>query len=540
MRVRRWIVIGLLLVALIGILGFWATRRADVTPFEPLGVERRQIGAFRPPPALSGMFKDASLVDFDGDGEPELLAHYQHAGPRGGTVVPQMTFWMSLKDGSVDSTPLLAVLPSDQRSPTAYFPWHAQFQPGELPLLQEVIALDRGAWECFLLRRAEGSWRTEPLAGFKGTRLSYALGTDLDGDGQHDDYLLRTDKGEFLHLHAERNGRLRLERTSKTLPPHLQPIFDRNATLLAWTGLPIVSGTVSVEWKTLSDLDGDGQPEKAYGRRAAPQKSSSAVIYLSRTRRTLALPIGKIDLLSDVEAAEVDGDPQCELVVCNQDFRHLELRVLDWSANGLRAQGAPLRLPRSGIAPHWVRDLDGDGKAEIVVSEILNDGRNIRWTVCQVRDGQLQQVAQHTKRLDASLRRKFPSELHVKRGVIFSVSSTTLLQRLAGRSSEAVIVLSFPEGKDALNPANWQYTTVHDTDLFWAGDYDGDGTEEVLLSSMLFGRGNTYLLQHRDGKWRVAGLRNRNLGAALPARLNGQPCLVLLYTDGVVEVVRVK
>lgn len=100
------------------------------------------------------------------------------------------------------------------------------------------------------------------------------------------------------------------------------------------------------------------------------------------------------------------------------------------------------------------------------------------------------------------------------------------------------VLVGFPSGKDALNPANWQFAYFRDTSPLWAGDCDGDGVEE-LITGHYWGAA-TYLVQFREGAWRGVKLGEGGMSAVLPVRLKGAPWLVLLSYEGQVEAIRIR
>ncbi len=162
MRKHKWIVGSVVVVLLFGLIWFWTERRASQSGLEPLPIERKRIGAFKPPANTFGAFLHASVVDFDGDGEPELLTYFQSSGARGGRMLPKKTCWMSLENGATAQTPLIALLPSELTTPNC-FRWLAQFQQGELPLLRETVAWDLATRQAVRLRYADGKWQSQPI-----------------------------------------------------------------------------------------------------------------------------------------------------------------------------------------------------------------------------------------------------------------------------------------------------------------------------------------------------------------------------------------
>jgi hypothetical protein len=112
-----------------------------------------------------------------------------------------------------------------------------------------------------------------------------------------------------------------------------------------------------------------------------------------------------------------------------------------------------------------------------------------------------------------------------------------LLAELTGAGGEFTIIVSIPDGADALNPENWKFTEVSDVIPVWTGDCDGDGVEEIVLSGRFR---ESYFVQIREGKAHGVKLSEDAITAVLPTRIDGEPYLALVYSRGDVELVQVR
>ncbi len=205
-----------------------------------------------------------------------------------------------------------------------------------------------------------------------------------------------------------------------------------------------------------------------------------------------------------------------------------------------------LPIARGGASPpaiervsYSLSDLDGDGKVEIIVAD--NSGkqtRTLRWLVLQAHNGQFREIARYQQRLPeaVSLER---NTLETQHGMALGVYRSSSLMGLFGSTpTTRTVLVGFPSGKDALNPAHWQFAYLRDTSPLWSGDYDGDGVEELITGHHLGAA--RYLVQFRDGVWRGVKLGEGEISAVLPVRLKGTPWLVLLSYEGQVKVIRIR
>ena len=537
MRQRKWIVGSVIVLLLFGLIWFWTERRASQVGLEPLPIERKRIGAFKKPANTFGAFFHASIVDYDGNGEPELLTYFQSAGAGGGLMSPKMTCWMSLENGATTQTPLIALLPSRLTTPNT-FEWLPQFRQGELPLLRETIAWDSATRRAVRLRYADGKWQSQPIAELKGEQIQNALGVDLDGDGVVGEYFLQTDTGKLAHLRVDEANHLQFETLKSVTPAPIQQLIDNSPV----GGIPIARGgapptMVHPTAYSLRDLDGDGKPEKLFLGGGAARKPAS--LRLSTNSKLLQLPVQGVRLVNQIDTAEVDGDPQAELLILQNRLGQITIQVYEIVQGALKPKGLPTQLPASPTALWFIRDLDGDGKVEIIIADDSGKPtRMLRWLVLQAHNGQFQEIARYQQRLpeSASLDR---AALETRRGIALDVyRASTLAQIFGGSLNMRTVLVGFPSGKDALNPVNWQFAYLRDTSPLWAGDYDGDGVEE-LITGHHWGAA-IYLVQFCDGAWRGVKLGEGGMSAVLPVRLKGAPWLALLSYEGQVEAIRIR
>ncbi|MCX7992368.1 MAG: hypothetical protein N2651_01735, partial [Fimbriimonadales bacterium] len=451
---------------------------------------------------------------------------------------PKMTCWMALGSGATATAPLLALLPSDFTASIALM-WAAQIQRDALPLLREVVAWDRTTRETFRLRYVNGKWEAQPLAELKGERLRNGFGVDMDSDGMIGEYFLQTDTDKLAQLRVNRENRLQLDALLPSTPAHIRQLIGSSAL----STHPISAGgvpptTILRTVTPLPDLDGDGKPEKLFAGDSATGKPSSLV--LSRTQRAIKLPVQGINLVEQIELTQLDGDAALELVILRKrGFQAVQIQTYDVASDGLKPLSMPMQVTAQVSSPSWIRDLDGDGMAEIVIADTPgNQSRTVRWTVFQAQNGQFREIARYDQRLPLAVQIG-PGNLSLHRGLAVEGIHTPSLPILTGGSNvRTTVLVGFPEGRDALNPAKWQFAFLRDASPSWAGDYDGDGVDELIAGGTW--DSHLYLLQFRDGVWRGARLGEGGIGSVLPVRVKGKPWLVLLSTEGQVELLRVR
>ncbi|MFN3689593.1 MAG: hypothetical protein ACK4UU_01555 [Fimbriimonadales bacterium] len=537
---KRWTLVGVGLLALVGAAIVWTLLRPSGSPLlEPLPVERKVVGTLPRPPQPAGTridryeYSAATLVDFDGDAFPELLAV--------GSVLkapfykPDYTAWLSIKDGATDQIPLVSLTPSvpttsgDLTAP-------ASLPLGSLPLARQVIAWDPTRLEPLVLTRNAQGWQTEPLDALKGEPLSNAVALDADHNGLIDNYWLRTQSGKLAILQLDSDRRLQVQTVRASTPSPIRKYFALNHQMLFpnVSGASVAPGTIQGIRKQIPDVDGDRQPEWVESGDSA--RGQKAHLVLSRSQRRVHLTITELSLTAQVEAVELDGAAPREVVVIHQSMSTLFVEVY-------RVDGGALQLLTMLQTPlahawqtYWLSDLDSDGRAELILADLPSSpSRRIRWRIFRFQNGVLEEIASFQQPLGYRVRH-LHRQKQIQSGFYLSADHNPLFSNLTGAGGSIAVLATRPPGAVALQPATWRFTTLEDVFPVWNGDCDGDGREEMVLSHWHY---NTYLLQVRDGKVYGVKLSGKGCSLVLPARLGDEEWLILVYRDGVVERVRV-
>jgi hypothetical protein len=187
--------------------------------------------------------------------------------------------------------------------------------------------------------------------------------------------------------------------------------------------------------------------------------------------------------------ADLDGDGWMEIVMVARDKR-LKIWRFDRREKRLKVVAASPPLPVNDAAfslNHF--DLDGDGRKEIVVADWSGNFWVFQW-----RDGKLKMWQGETG-LELAGARHWDYWHQVKFGdhlaLCTSQFRTVLLflpriwfecGKLRWRFREDVwfsVFYLLPKGEKALSPSNWR---IHEApfELRFAGDMDGDGSDEVI------------------------------------------------------------
>ncbi len=538
---RRWIIMGLIGLLLLALGAIWlmSAPRPPALELAPLRVERKQVGKLPPPPAGAGKdiyyaYTRATLVDFDGDGAPELLALGEVLD--GGFLKPTYTAWLSLRDGAVSRTPLIALMPS-MTTLSGDLTVDAPIAPNSLPLAREVIAWDRRALAPLLLKRTNKGWQTEPLAALKGERLQNALAFDLDKDGLVDNYLLQTQTGKLARLTLDSNRRIQLQKLLPSTPPAIETLLRdaRSQIHPPVAGATPLPTTIADNRLKLPDLDGDGKPE--WIEEGDIVRRTPARLTLSRTQRRVALPFEEFSLSNRAEAIELDGVAPLELAVVAQKASTFLLSVYRVERDALQLAASMQTQVRTKWLTYWLRDLDGDGRAELILADLIGrPSRTMQWRVFRYENGAFRQVASQNQRTPYRLG-GFYKPIQTQSGLLVVADINPPFAWLTGEGGEVAVLATLPKGADALNPANWQFTLLPDLRPVWYGDYDSNGVEEILLSGWF---SESYLIQIRDGKPHGAKLSESAITTVLPTQIDGTPWLVVVYRQGIIELVRIQ
>jgi hypothetical protein len=188
---------------------------------------------------------------------------------------------------------------------------------------------------------------------------------------------------------------------------------------------------------------------------------------------------------SSPQVADLDGDGWAEIVMVDKDGR-LKIWRFEQKQKRLKviATSPPLPVGWSIFHMHLF-DLDGDGRKEIVVADISGNFLVFQW-----RDEKLR-MWQGKAGLEDALyweQIKFGDHLAL---CIYPQSRSVLLfppriwlegWKLRWQFRKGVWLSVFcllPKGEKALSPSNWR---IHEAPfvLMFAGDMDGDGSDEVI------------------------------------------------------------
>lgn len=82
-----------------------------------------------------------------------------------------------------------------------------------------------------------------------------------------------------------------------------------------------------------------------------------------------------VRLVNQIETAEVDGDPQAELLILQNRLGQITIQVYEIVQGALRTKGLSTQVSTSPTALWFIRDLDGDGKVEIIMRTIRANRR---------------------------------------------------------------------------------------------------------------------------------------------------------------------
>ena len=520
-----WIVAAI--VVLLGVV-FWFWQFYTPPPYEPLTIQRQSLGRFPTVPREALDVQASCLSDLDSNGEPEVIALYVD-WRKGG--MPHSALWHNLH-GEPERMPLFVLSPSvshtDLKKPIP------PSQQGNLPLPRELIGWNVKTGQIALLTRADERWQMRPIPPLQTEQIRDAAWSDLDMDGRLDDALLMTQSGRYAWLELDASGRWQL-RSITTKPPtsHAALPFLTGVGLGAFAYLRS-SGTTVVT-QSLPDIDGDGRPERIVP--AMPRRLET-----SRTKQRLPIGNGEPILL------EMDGQPGSEVLVVEHTplppsatppLRLTLYQVREGAFRHLASWSAPV-----GLTAHlWLKDIDRDGRTEVIIADFTGQTRaNQTWHVVRFENEQFQQNS-FTIALPEALSNFSSSVVEFPNGVAYTRTGQkeSLLRKLAGRAARNVysVLAGFSEPAST-DPSRWNMLVLKDREILWAGDYDGDGAGEIVLGAGFSNEG-VWLMQYRANRWQGAQVSYRGrVVAVLPARLNGQPQLILVYHDGLVEAIAIQ
>lgn len=489
-----------------GVVLFWRLTPRPETGFRELTVSSRVLARLPMSGAAVSIFGSFSLpTDLDGDGMPERVLDAGRPFPtattvRGGRLPYAISLWIQA-DGTVDTIPEEVIYPLD-----------SLYDPG-LPPLRELIVQKPRSTTYLRLTRRNNRWHTELLRSPQNTTIFSVYWVDRDGNG-FCDALAVIDGRSTYYLVPNAKGQLEWVALSYF------PAFN---SLL----LPQFPGSVSPTFAFLhrvwlGDLDGDGNPEQFDTHRR--------IVLLSRGH-AVVLPHPK-STVEQVFAAEMDGQAPRELVCVAAEPHKTTVYMYHPTGKKLTLQAAWSGNPLVDV---YLRDFDGDGQDELLIGTDNPSKGELRLHHIRLFAGKLQvrQRSIHAQRSSLGgisfdrfrLQTKLPAfSVYVPRQNFLLASQTN-----------ALCVAGIPKG--ATDIQQWQVVTLRGM-LLWAGDYDGDGAEEFVLTAE-DARGGCQIAQFRDGVWYLARLKHRAPATtATAAHIQGKPHLVILYADGTVEAVQ--
>jgi len=531
---RRYLKLALaLLLGLVLVVAFWVWHsRAE--PFMPLLVDRQMLGQL--PLPSPGMVDNACLTDLDGDGEPDLLVLYTEFLRTG--RARSFGIWRESVSGTQSGQPLpvIPVLPTiTHKRGIGLVP----FEAGNSPLLRELIGFDPSTNLILKVRRQNGQWQVAPVEKLQGEQFNYALWFDVDEDGSYDDALLLTQSGKLVWLEIDTHGMWHLRTMNPSLIPtqaldSFQNVVQSSASLRASHHAPAAFAMPrlirhSLEQGMISDIDGDGQSERL----------TKWGIRLSRKEQTI--PLREPGWIRDaVFVDELDGKPPLEIIsiwVQHTPSLAHQLTVDRFDGSGFRRVASWMAPARARTLVVWCRDLEGDGRAEIILADSVNLPKaTLRWRLLRLEKGQFQQQS-HTQPLPEPV--VGTGQISLPNAIALEAVGVQSRRRWfwePPRREDYTLLAGLPQGAAAADPSQWDTLVVADLDVDWAGDYDGDGKGEIVLKNLGPGE-EILLLQYRENRWHGKKLSSgRRLITALPAHIKGQPRLILVYQDKGIEI----
>jgi hypothetical protein len=538
MRYQRviWALVGLFAfgVALVLVM----TRAARREPPHVPNLVRESLGQF-PTPLGAREVIAAFPVDLDDDGNHEVVAVRQRLSTRQGDAA----LWSDL-NGKFETLPIAVFCKPTYTS----FPPHESKRSTQPILQRELLGWDATTQRLTRLRRDGDDFALTAIGEARSEQLPYATLFDADGDGVPETLLVHlaprptafrlTPEGRW-HLLTEPvpdPSSVIAQLQDQVSLKHRQPLGQLHISTPAVFLYQLPRPTVS-----LPDSDGDGKPEQ-----------------LDVRQRTIRLSRGKqIPFPHPFTAgeqwlvAELDGAAPQEIIYARQSgtpantlFEITAYHLKDGKLHTILTHS----LPKEYYLALEAMDVDGDGRDELITNTV-ESGNRARWTIWRYANGALvEQSGEHRTRLSIlenaqwlmrGRRTLAANTTHeLRRGYQLGSSRSEYQATLhVGATSSlqgATVLAGVPDGEAAADPARWAVLAL-DGRIVWFGDYDSDGNEEYVLSHTAGGG----IAQFRDGQWRYTPLLTGELiVAAFPAQRNGQPTLIIVYRNGVIEAIR--
>lgn len=507
---RRMLWIGVALLGLMGLSAlFYIWLAASGSAPRPLVLQRKSLDPI-PKPLLRGVRlqhqPQALPVDLNADGETELVFDIGYR--REGSNDYPVSLWTDLQ-GRFRSVAADVFYPRNLTS-------------GGAPS-RELIACSAHKGWLMRLSLSQDQWRTIPVEapattlvhwsdadGGLSTTVPHAGWLDRDGDGVEETIGYALPNGERRYLTLTRDGRWKA--ASLSAAPAFSSVSSSDLPLWA-------ANSADWGWFWCGDVDGDGAPDR-----------------FNRLMRLVRLSRGgnarfpePITDEAHLFSAELDGHRPSELVYAQKMHPAVQIRVYRYQ-NGAFQLIAQKRYA-SAYDVVGVHDLNSDGVQEFIVA-IPRLAFPLGLSCLRLQNQTLHETVYAVSGI-----RGFLSDAEVQRqaGVKRTLAITVqeMHRWLTPRTETRTALVGF-------SPRTGQLRTlvVEQDILIWAGDYDGDGNEEYVLTS---NRGKSTVAQFRDGAWHVAEIENRApIAAAAAVRRQGEPVLVLVYRDGALEAVRIR
>ena len=247
---------------------------------------------------------------------------------------------------------------------------------------------------------------------------------------------------------------------------------------------------------------------------------------------------------SSPQIADLDGDGWMEIVMVAEDKR-LKIWRFDQRQKRLKviATSPPLPVGWSTFQMHLF-DLDGDGRKEIVVADISGNFWVFRW-----RDEKLRMWQGKAGLEDALYWKQIKFGDHLAL-CIYPQSRSVLLfppriwfegWKLRWQFRKKVrfsVFCLLPKGEKALSPSNWRIHEAPFGLVSFAGDIDGDGSDEVIGYDGRWRRWRLYraeVTKAGELRWRDV-LSGRDEPKAFAMLVDGKRRgLVVAWEDGRLE-----